>query len=1182
MHSLFRIPRAWTAAPLLGAALLLCAALVAGAAPGPATVSARFRTDRVLVAFHGAATFSSRLNTVSRLGLTPDPTSNSVHFARLNLPTVGAFAAASPEARVKAYIAELRKDPTVRVACPDYLVRASATPNDPQFPQLWGLHNTGQTGGTADADIDAAEAWDKTTGSDSVVVAVIDTGVDYNHPDLKDNIYKDANGNVIGHDFVNNDTDPMDDDGHGTHCSGTIGGRGNNAVGVVGVCHRVKIMPIKFLDENGDGSYGDAIEAIDWAREHGAKIMSNSWSGGGDVPLLKEAVQRASDAGILFLAAAGNEARNTDSNSAIPANYSVDIPAVISVAATDHTDTIADFSNYGATTVNLAAPGVDIVSTLPNNTYGAYSGTSMATPHVAGAAALLMAAKPTLTMLQLKARLLDNVDKIAGLAGKMTTGGRLNINRAITYAEDTTAPGAPTAFAVTHRSRTAILVGWKGSGDDGATGTALKLELRYSTAAITAANFSAATLAPKIPAPAASGVAQKALVTGLTPNRSYYLAIRATDDANNNSSLATVGPISTPTSVSTVVGFTDDVEGAAKFTGESPWAVSTEESASPTHAYSDSPGTTYGSSLDLKLTQNAGVLITGFVPSIRFQLKTDLEDGYDSLGVEISKDDGDTWAEVKTFTGVTDWRLQDVPVNEYWGESVRVRFRLNTDKDTSQQGVWVDDIQLAGDRLVPIGEATAPPTAPDTLVATASSSNKIDLTWRDRSDTETGFKLERKVGTGEYGSPIALAANRVSYSDTTVAQNTKYTYRIRATNAAGDSANSAEATATTPQAPPAAPTGLTAKALGSREVQLDWTDRSDSETGFRIERQLGTGGFAGIATVGAGVVTYRDKAVVAGNQYGYRIEAFHTTGFSPYSNTARVTTPTGVPNPPTNVTAVLTSSTAIKLTWKDNSTDETGFEVWRKVGSGAEALFKTVAANTVLLNDTPLATNTKYAYRVRAAGTGGPSAYAGPAEATTPMPLPAAPSGLTAVLDSATSITLTWTDASNNESNFRIERRTTGAFAEITSVGANIKTYRNTALAPNTTYSYRVRASNTGGNSPYSNTAGATTPRTLGGKLSAPTAVDFGKVKRKKTKTLTITLRNVHATELLKVSVIAPAAPFKVVSGGTEVTLQPGAQQLVQVSFRPTKKKSYKATLTIRSSEVGKPTWPIHLTGKGK
>jgi hypothetical protein len=236
-----------------------------------------------------------------------------------------------------------------------------------------------------------------------------------------------------------------------------------------------------------------------------------------------------------------------------------------------------------------------------------------------------------------------------------------------------------------------------------------------------------------------------------------------------------------------------------------------------------------------------------------------------------------------------------------------------------------------------------------------------------------------------------------------------------------------------------------------------------------------------------------------------------------------------------------------------------------------------------LLNDTPLAANTKYAYRVRATGAGGPSAFAGPAEATTPLPLPSAPSGLTAVADSATSITLTWTDTSNNESSFRVERRTNAAFVEVASVGANVKTYRNTGLAPNTAYNYRVRAANTGGNSPYSNAVWATTPRALGGKLSAPTTLSFGSVKVKKIKTLTITLRNVHATELLKVSVLAPASPYKVVSGGTEVTLPPGGQQLVQVSFRPTKKKkTYKATLTVRSSEVGKTTWPIQLTGKGK
>ena len=284
-------------------------------------------------------------------------------------------------------VARLENDPRVEYAQPNYVLYALEIPNDPRFPDLWGLNNTGQTGGTADADIDAAEAWDVFTGSSDVLVAVIDSGVDYTHPDLAANMWTnpgeiagngiddDGNGfidDIRGYDFANNDADPMDDNDHGTHCSGTIGGVGNNGVGVTGVNWDVTIMALKFLTAGGTGSTAAAISCIEYATDMGVDVMSNSWGGGPYDAAMEAAIEAANEADIFFVAAAGNDGTDNDSGPHYPSNYPN--ANVISVMATNHNDVrVVEpgwwSSNYGATTVDIAAPGLHIWSTTPGNTY---------------------------------------------------------------------------------------------------------------------------------------------------------------------------------------------------------------------------------------------------------------------------------------------------------------------------------------------------------------------------------------------------------------------------------------------------------------------------------------------------------------------------------------------------------------------------------------------------------------------------------------------------------------------------------------------------------------------------------------------------------------------------------------------------------------------------------------------
>jgi thermitase len=362
-------------------------------------------------------------------------------------------------------IDKLNQDPSVEYAEPHFvydivrpieelsmeaLIKSSRpqlnyTPNDPKFVELWGLHNSGTnepggSTGVAGADINALNAWDITKGSTSVTIAVIDTGVDYNHPDLKDQMWvntaekngtagvdDDGNGYVddmYGYDFANNDGDPIDGHGHGTHCSGTIGAAHNNGLGVAGVMAEVKIMAIKFLSDSGSGSTEGAIRAIDYATKMNVDLMSNSWGGGGRSQALADAIIRAKDAGILFTAAAGNSATNNDSKPHYPSNYQVD--NVISVAALTAQNGLASFSCYGRTTVHIAAPGHKILSTVTNGGYKVYSGTSMATPHVSGALGLLLAQEGRLPVLEVRERLMETSVPVSELRGKTLNGGRLD------------------------------------------------------------------------------------------------------------------------------------------------------------------------------------------------------------------------------------------------------------------------------------------------------------------------------------------------------------------------------------------------------------------------------------------------------------------------------------------------------------------------------------------------------------------------------------------------------------------------------------------------------------------------------------------------------------------------------------------------------------------------------------
>jgi alpha-tubulin suppressor-like RCC1 family protein/subtilisin family serine protease len=464
-------------------------------------------------------------------------------------------------------IAALRARPDVLYAEPNYTRHKLAVPNDTRYSEQWSLKGTQQsTGGT-----NAEGAWDTTTGSRSVVVGVVDEGVDINHPDLQPNIWTnpgeipgngiddDGDGyvdDVHGWDFFHNDASVYDGapgesganatDAHGTHCAGIIGAQGNNAQGIAGVNWQVSLMPLKILGKDGESpapssvlltvrayAYAKAMRDLyvssGGARGANVRVLNNSYGGIGHSQAELDAINQLGASGILFVAAAGNDSESDDLNPVYPANY--DAPNLINVASSDPGNTISTFSNFGARTVHMSAPGASILSTTPGNTYSYFSGTSMAAPHVAGAAALLCAARPDISVEKLRAALLFGGDAVSAQTGKTVTGRRLNVagSMQLALAGDSVAPSVTDFRAVAQDGRSVTLA-WTAPGDDGASaGQASLYEIRFVDQA---AGYQT-RLAALRPGPA--GSTQSTTVKVPYQHQSGSLVLQAFDDAGNAS-----------------------------------------------------------------------------------------------------------------------------------------------------------------------------------------------------------------------------------------------------------------------------------------------------------------------------------------------------------------------------------------------------------------------------------------------------------------------------------------------------------------------------------------------------------------------------------------------------------------------------------------------------------------------
>jgi subtilisin family serine protease len=477
------------------------------------------RPGEILVSFAGSSTRAERADALSDLDATV--------LERLPLPGL-VRVRLDPGTDVSAAVAALEKRPYVRYAQPNNRYSLFATPNDPSYSLEWGL-----------GQIRAPAAWDVSTGSDAVTVAVVDSGVQYTHPDISANVWtnpgettdgldNDGNGlidDVRGWDFYAEDAVPLDEAGHGTHVAGTIGARGNNAVGVTGVNWRVKLMALRA----GATTLSDAdiVESFRYACAKGAKVINGSFGSSQPSPSISQAI--ASCPGSLFVFAAGNNGTNDDLQPAYPcADQALN---VVCVAASNQSDAPASFSNYGPTSVDLAAPGQDVYSTALGSAYAYMSGTSMATPHVAGAAALVWAVRPALTVAEVKRALLASVDQSASLADRVATGGRLDVARALT--QDVQAPTGLTASAASPApgvwtNNSSVAVKWNVPSDpSGVDG--------YSFAFSQDAGF--------IPDEVKDAEEAVTSVTRSLPDGANWFHLRARDNAGNWSDAVHVGPL---------------------------------------------------------------------------------------------------------------------------------------------------------------------------------------------------------------------------------------------------------------------------------------------------------------------------------------------------------------------------------------------------------------------------------------------------------------------------------------------------------------------------------------------------------------------------------------------------------------------------------------------------------------
>jgi subtilisin family serine protease/fibronectin type 3 domain-containing protein len=922
---------------------------------------------------------------------------------------------------------------------PNYVITTSGVAqevDDPDVDKQWALDF-----------INVGTAWefsDKSNGS-GVVVAVLDSGTTLTHPDLHDNIWintwetagdgidNDNNGfidDINGWNFVSGNANVSDTDGHGTHVTGIIGAVADNALGGVGAAPGVQILPVKVIS-GSTGSTANIVSAINYViglESFGVNVAVINMSLGyySEDTAVRNAIEAAGNAGIVVAASAGNNGSNNDTKPHYPSEYN-DLDHLIAVASLDQNGQLASNSNYGRTTVDLAAPGVSIYSTTKNGSYGLMSGTSMATPFVSAAAAILAASDSSLSPAEIKTRIINSAEPLPNLSGKVVSGGRLNL-ATLFVTDEPSLPETPTNLSILTVTENAVTLQWR---DNSRNET--KFELQYSTDngniwTVTDNNLT---------------VNQTQVVVSITAGTVYQFRICAVNEVGNSgwSEIVTM-PVTKPTKPATPTNIKAAASGSQQIivswkTVSNATAYKVERSLSSSGGWSEVYSGNELSFTDAGLNSNTKYyyrvyalnyyVLSGAssfvsattqaeIPATPLNIKAS---ALNNAAVRISWD---------TAVHATNYRVEffDSAKNRWTavGTTTSNSFQHNNLKSSTTYQYRVIALSKAGESLpsntVTISTPVALPKSPTGLKGTIIDSSTIDLSWKT-VDGASSYRLEYSL-TGQSGDWKKLGSSVITGTSgkaVNLAAGMKHYFRVSALNEAGESKPSNVLTVTTPAlAPVSPPNGLTAQALNDTKIKLFW-NAVENATQYIVERSTDGNVWKKTSTISALSTEVTVSGHKATTTYYYRVTATSKAGTSSASQEVLVTTRIKTPSAP-RITVL--NNDSVKITW-NLVKGVSGYRIERSLEDSI--LWESVTQSEVPENtkewiDTNCDPNTVYQYRIVALGTDD-AVHSEASKSKSVTTAPATPSGFSVAEILDKQITLTW-DAVEGAKSYLVEK----------------------------------------------------------------------------------------------------------------------------------------------------------------